>query len=195
MKYTPLFLLVFLFGCGPNVEIPEKYLKTPAHFEITKTDFEHKGRSGSRLAVYVDANVNAQAAPVDRASAAFQIAVKAFEAQKMASVVYVSLHDPVVSKLGGTVSRLRLTPDGCTFSKEPSDCNAAMWTLNNSSKTPTNLQTEIHKLWNEKRSEFQDDGMTNEEALKSFIANELNIKHEEVSLFNYSDYENEELFQ
>ena len=195
MKYTPLFLLVFLFGCGPNVEIPEKYLKTPTPFEITKTDFELKGKYSTRLALYVDANIQEQSSPDERAAAAFKAAMKAFKSDTSAKIVYVSLHDPVVSKLGGTVSRLRLTPDGCTFSKEPSDCNGSVWTLNNSSKTPTNLQTEIHKLWNEKRSEFQEGGMTNEDALKSFIANELNIQHEEVSLFNYSDYENEELFQ
>lgn len=194
-KQAFILLSFFLFGCGNDIEIPEKYAKNPAKFEITRIDSEHKGSAGHRFTVYVDANVDAQASPSQRAAAAFLIAMEAIAAQKMADIVYVTLHDPKMSIWAGSVTRLQLTPDGCTFSNAKEHCNGATWTLNNSNKTASGRQRRIDNLWHGNRADFQSRGVTDDDALIEYIAKELDITSEDVSLFNYVDYENQELFK
>lgn len=195
MKLKSYILLtisaIFLVGCGQNLSKPKAYSGTPLPVSITKDSTQMKGAGKKYLTATVTASINTtDTTKEQRASTVIDVAYKAYEKHKDASAIYAYLYDQDL--LGDPVARVSLYPKKCGMLED--SCDGIQWDLYTASNTPTQLEREALKLWEQNKSNFQVNNMTDEAALIAFIAKKLNTTSDKIGYFSYNSYENHETF-
>ncbi|EGG0282947.1 DUF4875 domain-containing protein [Salmonella enterica] len=181
LKFYGLGMLALLLLIGlvaDPVEQAPAVAKGVAHEYqvIGKDDTSFAGRKRLRWVITAPTALT----QADRAETA-KAAAKALQDQTDADLAQVWLEvAPFAAGQGSQLAMATYTPDGCGASGK--DCDGKKWDVEASDVQLTQEQLAVWKAWRENRDQFMEDGMVNEERLKSFLANKFGTTPDKITL-------------
>ncbi|MBD1559611.1 DUF4875 domain-containing protein [Vibrio sp. S9_S30] len=165
-----------------SATIPEGLKGKEISYRIFYTDRE---KNGKQEIVTAYATMSANSSAEQRMAVAAKVAFD-LKQEKWADVFEVRVHADDQEFKGtsyGILSEAYLYSKGCGYSGK--ECDGIHWEISSTTQAPaTDMQKAINVLWAKNRSRFQHDGVTQEDALKGFIAHQLKIEQSDVSLFS-----------
>lgn len=180
-----LWLLVaYVFDQLAKPSAPAQFEGLAKVYSIENTETQRKASDRQQLIL----NIQMSSASTDeeRAATMVQAALDAYrEARKKPDSVAIFMRDNNAAFngiLSGQMGMLTLYVDGCGLLGDT--CNGVHWEISVAdNQQPSQKEYDVIRLWNQNRSQFQVNGMTDEKALKSYIGEQLQLS--EVQVFSY----------
>lgn len=172
-----LLISISLPACNSN---PSVEMSKAVQYKVVQTeDFSFPGRKRVGASIVVANNnltFEQKAHTAMKAAADLQKQTQA----KMVSVLMEYSSETL--RLGYVAAKAEYSPDNGGYSGS----QGYTWDVEATTESPTELELATLKLWGKNRSRFQKDGSTDEPQLSKFIADQLSIRADEVSLPLYS---------
>lgn len=176
-----------LAGCGDEIVVPASYVDNVASYEVADHSvYDKNGLMAVDVKAYIDGNLSAE----QRAATAIEVARRWQDVTK-GRLVFATLYDQELEN-AGFISRANLYVSKCGVDEKT--CDGVQWEVSYADNSASEIDKQVFKLWYANRSNFQENGSTNDEALKSAIAERLSITPAEVSLFSYETWEHDEKY-